>query len=298
MNLSDPIYHNADKAREHLEALLWPDGPVCPHCKERDRASKISGGRAGLYFCNACREQFTVTVGTVFERSKLPLNKWVMATHFMSASKTGISAHQLHRMLGITYKSAWFMCHRIREAMKDTDPSPMGGNGEQVQVDETYQGNTSKRAKGYKKGHSHKQQVVALVEPSTGRTKAFHVKNATLKKVREILVTNVDRNAILVSDESRLYVKTGTEYADHQTVKHAAGNYVNKKGFHTNNVENFFGVFKRSLKAHIKVSEQHLNRYAAESAFRYSNRKITDSQRALEALKGIEGKRLTYRPTV
>ena len=297
MNLSDPIYHNADKAREHLEALLWPDGPVCPHCKERDRASKISGGRAGLYFCNACREQFTVTVGTVFERSKLPLNKWVMATHFMSASKTGISAHQLHRMLGITYKSAWFMCHRIREAMKDTDPTPMGGNGEQVQVDETYQGNTSKRAKGYKKGHSHKQQVVALVEPSTGRTKAFHVKNATLKKVREILVTNVDRNAILVSDESRLYVKTGTEYADHQTVKHAAGNYVNKKGFHTNNVENFFGVFKRSLKAHIKVSEQYLNRYAAESAFRYSNRKIDDCERAEVALKGIEGKRLTYRRT-
>lgn len=298
MNLSDPIYHNADKAREHLEALLWPDGPVCPHCKERDRASKIKGGRSGLYFCNVCREQFTVTVGTVFERSKIPLNKWVMATHFMSASKTGISAHQLHRMLDITYKSAWFMCHRIREAMKDTDTSPMGGNGEQVQVDETYQGNKSKRAKSYKKGHSHKQQIVALVEPSTGRTKAFHVKNATLKKVRDILVTNVDRNAILVSDESRLYVKTGTEYADHQAVKHAAGNYVNKKGFHTNNVENFFGVFKRSLKAHIVVSEQHLNRYAAESAFRYSNRKIDDCARTEVALKGIEGKRLTYRPTV
>ena len=162
MNISDPIYHNADKAREHLEALLWADGPVCPHCKTRDRASKIKGGRAGLYFCNACREQFTVTVGTVFERSKIPLNKWVLATHLMSASKTGISAHQLHRMLGITYKSAWFMCHRIREAMKDGNPSPMGGNGGQVQVDETYQGNTSKRAKGYIKGHSHKQQIVAL----------------------------------------------------------------------------------------------------------------------------------------
>ena len=117
MNLSNAIYHNADKARDHLEALLWADGPVCPHCKVRDHASKIKGGRAGLMFCNACRMQFSVTVGTVFERSKIPLNKWVLATHMMSASKTGVSAHQLHRMLDITYKSAWFMCHRIREAM-------------------------------------------------------------------------------------------------------------------------------------------------------------------------------------
>ena len=211
------------------------------------------------------------------------------------SAKTGISAHQLHRMLGITYKSAWFMCHRIREAMKDTDKSPMGGPGEQVQVDETYTGNTSKRAKGYKKGHSHKQQIVALVEPSTGRAKAFHVKNATTENVRDILFTNVDRKSTLVTDESHLYVYTGKAYAKHQTVKHSAGHYVNKNGFHTNNVENFFGVFKRSLKAHIVVSEQHLGRYVAESVFRYSNRSITDFERAEEALKGIEGKRLTYR---
>ncbi len=298
MNLSDPIYHDADKAREHLEALLWPDGPVCPHCQERDRASKIKGGRSGLYFCNACREQFTVTVGTVFERSKLPLNKWVMATHFMSASKTGISAHQLHRLLGITYKSAWFMCHRIREAMSVTDKSGMGGEGEEIQVDETYQGSTSKRAKGYQKGMRHKQQVVALVDPAKGEVRAFHVKTATTDKVRDILFTNVDRKSILVTDESKLYKYTGKAYANHETVKHTKGQYVNKGGFHTNNAENFFGVFKRSLKAHIVVSEQHLQRYVNEAAFRYSNRKITDSERALEALKGIEGKRLTYRPTV
>jgi transposase-like protein len=297
MNLSNPIYHDADKAREHLEALLWADGPVCPHCKTRDRASKIKGGRAGLYFCNACREQFTVTVGTVFERSKIPLNKWVLATHIMSASKTGVSAHQLHRMLDITYKSAWFMCHRIREAMGDTDKTPMGGPSGQVQVDETYTGNTSKRAKGYKKGHSHKQQIVALVEPEKGRAKAFHVKKATLNNVREILFTNVDRKSTLVTDESHLYMVTGWEYAKHEKVKHSKGEYVNKKGFHTNNVENFFGVFKRSLKAHIKVSEQHLSRYVAENAFRYSNRQITDFERAEIALQGIEGKRLTYRRT-
>ena len=136
MNLSNPIYHDADKAREHLEAILWADGPVCPHCKTRDRASKIKGGRAGLMFCNACRKQFSVTVGTVFERSKIPLNKWVLATYLMSASKTGVSAHQLHRTLGITYKSAWFMCMRIREAMGvSSDAPPMGGEGEQVQSD-------------------------------------------------------------------------------------------------------------------------------------------------------------------
>lgn len=296
MNFSDPIYHNADRAREHLEALLWPDGEICPHCKERNRASKIKGGRDGLYFCNACREQFTVTVGTVFERSKIPLNKWVLATHLMSASKTGISAHQLHRMLGITYKTAWFMCHRIREAMKDDMPAPMGGNSGPVQVDETYTGNTSKRAKGYKKGLRHKQQIVALVDDSKGRVKAFHVKSADKFKIQEILFTNVFRKATLVSDESPLYTEAGKHFAGHQKVNHKRGRYVNKKGYTTNNVENFFGVFKRSLKAHIVVSEQHLNRYLAESVFRYSNRKVTDSERALEALKGIEGKRLTYRP--
>ena len=231
MNLSDLIYHDADKAREHLEALLWPDGAVCPHCKVRDRASKINGGRAGLYFCNACREQFTVTVGTVFERSKLPLNKWVLATHLMSASKTGISAHQLHRMLGITYKSAWFMCHRIREAMKVEGGPAMGGGGTSVQVDETYQGNTSKRSKTYKRGHSHKQQIVALVEPSSGRVKTFHVQKVTMKKVREIIVTNVDRNAILVTDESTLYDTPGQEFKDHQTVNHGKKAYVNRLGF-------------------------------------------------------------------
>jgi len=298
MNLSDPIYHDAEKAREHLELLLWPNGAVCPHCGCLDKGSKIKGGRAGLYFCNACREQYTVTVGTVFERSKIPLNKWVLATHLMSASKTGISAHQLHRMLGITYKSAWFMCHRIREAMKDTGNTPMGGTEIEVQVDETYQGNTSKRAKGYQKGMRHKQQVVALVEPSSGRVKAFHVKNTTADQVRDILFTNVRRSSTLVTDESNLYINTGKAYRDHQTVKHSKNNYVNKEGFHTNNVENFFGVFKRSLKAHIVVSEQHLDRYVAESAFRYSNRKISDFERAEEALKGAEGKRLTYRPAV
>lgn len=297
MNLSDPIYHNADKARDHLEALLWADGPVCPHCKVRDHASKIKGGRAGLMFCNACRMQFSVTVGTVFERSKIPLNKWVLATHLMSASKTGVSAHQLHRMLDITYKSAWFMCHRIREAMGvSSDAPPMGGEGEQVQSDETYLGNTSKRAKGYQKGHGKRMKVHALVEPKTGEARAFRVANLDYIRVRKGLVAHVDRKSTLVTDEARIYHHVGKEFAAHETVSHKKFNYVNDKGFTTNHVENFFGVFKRVMKAHIHIEDQHLQRYLSETAFRYTNRKINDFERALEALKGIEGKRLTYRP--
>ena len=299
MNLSNPIYHDAGKAREHLEALLWADGPVCPHCKTRDRASKIKGGRAGLYFCNVCREQFTVTVGTVFERSKIPLNKWVLATHFMSASKTGISAHQLHRMLDITYKSAWFMCHRIREAMGVDPKGPaMGGEGQQVQSDETYLGNTSKRAKGYQKGHGKRMKVVALVEPKSGEVRAFRVANIDYIRVREQLMKNVDRKSTLVTDEARIYSHSGKEFAAHETVNHSKFNYVNDRGYTTNHVENFFGIFKRVMKAHIHIEDQHLQRYLSETAFRYSNRKISDFERAEEALKGIEGKRLTYRPTL
>jgi transposase-like protein len=297
MNLSNPIYHDADKAREHLEALLWPDGPCCPHCQTTDRASKIKGGRAGLYFCNVCRQQFTVTVGTVFERSKIPLNKWVLATHFMSASKTGVSAHQLHRMLDITYKSAWFMCHRIREAMGVDPKGPaMGGEGQQVQSDETYLGNTSKRAKGYQRGNGQRMKVVALVEPKSGQVRAFRVENIDYIRVREHLMANIDRKSTLVTDEARIYSHSGKEFAAHEKVNHSKFNYVNKKGYTTNHVENFFGIFKRVMKAHIHIEDQHLQRYLSETAFRYSNRKISDFERAAEALKGIEGKRLTYRP--
>lgn len=295
MNLSNPIYHDADKAREHLEALLWADGPVCPHCQTRDRASKIKGGRAGLYFCNACRQQFTVTVGTVFERSKIPLNKWVLASHIMSASKTGVSAHQLHRMLDITYKSAWFMCHRVREAMKDTGKAPMGGEGEQVQSDETYFGKSSKRAKSYKKGHSHKMKIVALVEPKSGQARAFRVSKIDYIRVRKHVVANIDRKSTLVTDDANLYRYIGEEFGKHETINHTRREYVSKSGLTTNNVENFFGVFKRCMKAHIHVEDQHLQRYLSEVTFRYSNRKISDFERAEKALKGIEGKRLTYR---
>lgn len=305
----DPIFQDENKAREALEAVRWPDGAICPHCgnSDQDKLAKVEGQkkshRPGLYYCNECKGQFTVTVGTVFERSKVPLTKWWMAAHMMNSNKNGVSAHEIHRNLGVTYKTAWFMMHRLREAMTDLAPAPMGGSGSAVQADETYIGNSSKRAKGYKKGHSHKNSVVALVDPATGKARAFHVKRADAKTVREILVTNVSRDSELHTDESNLYVKVGAEFSSHKTVNHGwngRGFYVGKDGQTTNNAENFFGVFKRGMRGtYVFCSEQHLKRYLAEFSFRYSNRAglgVTDGERTALALKGIEGKRLTYRP--
>jgi transposase-like protein len=304
MNLNARIYQDPEAARKHLEKLLWPEGPVCPHCGVVGEATKLKGKstRPGVYKCKPCQKPFSVTVGTVFEDSKVPLNKWVLATELLTASKKGISAHQIHRMLGVTYKTAWFMCHRIREAMIDPNPGPMGGEGQSVQADETYYGNTSKRAKGYKKGHRHKEQIVALVEPGK-KARAFHVKKAKAENVREILVTNIDRKSELHTDESPLYPVVGREFADHKTVNHGnhstGHQYVGKDGQTTNHVENFFGTFKRGMVGtYHKCEPQHLQRYVTEFEFRYNNRSklgITDTMRAETALKGIGGKRLTYR---
>jgi transposase-like protein len=303
----DPIFNDETKAREALEATRWPDGPICPHCgnSDQDKTAKIEGTkrshRPGLRYCNECKGQFTVTVGTVFERSKIPLTKWWMAAHLFSSGKNGVSAHEIHRSLGVTYKTAWFMMHRLREAMADLEPSPMGGEGQSLQVDETYYGNTSKRAKGYKKGHRHKAGVVALVEPK-GRARVFHVKTADAKTVRELLVKNVHRSSELHTDESPLYVKVGREFAGHKTVEHGfnqRGFYVGKDGQTTNAVENFFGIFKRSMKGTYRFcSEQHLQRYLSEFEFRHNYRAglgINDKERTRIAMRGIAGKRLTYR---
>ena len=301
-DLQNPIFNNETKAREHLEAVRWPDGPICPHCgnSDPDKIAKLAGvkqsHRPGLHYCNECKGQFTVTVGTVFERSKLPLSKWWLAMHLMAASKKGMSAHQMHRMLGVSYKSTWFLMHRIREAMRDAKPKGMGGAGQQVQADETYYGNTSKRAKGYKKGHSNKSGVVALVNPATGEARAFAVKTATSAIVNKILWTNVYRNTTLVTDESPLY--KSSDYK-RETVFHTINEYVNKDGYTTNNVENFFGTFKRGMRGTYHFcGEQHLQRYLDEFSFRYSNRSglgIGDVARAELIAKGAEGKRLTYR---
>jgi len=315
MNLDHPIFTDKEAARVHLEAQRWPNGPVCPHCgnanPERITAMKGKAHRPGLYNCMECREQFTVTVGTVFERSKIPLNKWMLATFLISSSKKGMSAHQLHRMLGVTYKTAWFMAHRIREAMKEDVKSsgPIGGEGKTVEADETYQGrredgyvSPQRKARPYlKRKKPGKNAVVSLVERG-GRARTFHVQHATKESVRDILVRNVDRKSDLMTDESRLYTETGKEFASHGTTKHSAGEYVRYEGdrvIHSNSVESYFSVFKRGMVGvYQHCGEAHLHRYLAEFDFRYNRRtalKVSDTERHDMLLAMIEGKRLTYR---
>ena len=311
--LDNPIFTNPDKAREHLEALRWPTGPVCPHCGNCDaariHAMKGKSLRPGVYQCNECREPFTVTVGSVMERSKIPLNKWVLAFHLMASSKKGMSAHQLHRMLGVTYKTAWFLCHRIREAMADDVGSagPLGGEGKTVEADETYFGKTNVQptkttkgrpfTKGGRNGPSGKRAVVSLVERA-GRVRSFHVDRATVEDVRHLVVTNVSRQSTLYTDESKLYTAMGKEFAEHDTVKHSIKEYA-RGPVHTNTIEGFFSIFKRGMKGvYQHCAEKHLHRYLAEFDFRYNHRvalKLNDIERRDIALSKIGGKRLTYR---
>jgi transposase-like protein len=285
MNLTDLRFQDADKAREWFEAQRWPHGPNCPHCgnanQEKIKALQGKAHRPGLYQCAECREQFTVTVGTVMERSKIPLNKWLLAMHLMSAGKKGTSAHQLHRMLGITYQSAWFLAHRIREAMKEDVASsgPLGGEGKTVEADETYIGkretprNPSPQRKGRpftkkgKGGGAQKRIVVGLVERG-GKARMFHLNDATASTVRDVLVRNVSRDSVLYTDSSRLYTRTGEEYATHRTTNHAAGEYARREGdvvVHSNTVEGVFSVFKRGMiGVYQHCGEAHLHRYLAE----------------------------------
>jgi transposase-like protein len=316
MKLDSPIFTDAEKARLHLEAQRWPNGPVCPHCGNVDQtritAMQGKAHRPGLYNCKECREQFSVTVGTAFEHSKIALNKWLLATFLLASSKKGMSAHQLHRMLGVTYKTAWFMAHRIREAMKEDVASsgPIGGAGKTVEADETYIGrkddqspSPARKGRPYlkrKPGHI-KRTVVALVERG-GSVRSFHVQNATKDTVREILFTNVPRATVIYTDESRLYTEAGKDYAGHRAVNHTAKEYVRYEAdavVHTNTIENVFSVFKRGMiGVYQHCGEAHLHRYLAEFDFRYNRRaalKISDVERTNDALKGIEGKRLTYR---
>jgi transposase-like protein len=311
MNLTDPRFQDADAARRYLEAQRWPDGPVCSHCGSLTGTELMGKAhRPGVYQCNDCREQFTVTTGSVMERSKIPLNKWLLAMHLLASSKKGYSAHQLHRTLGITYQSAWFLAHRIREAMKEdvTSSGPLGGPGKIVEADETYFGqrenphpSAQRRGRPYtksgKNGPGGKRAVVALVERQ-GKVRMFHVEHATAANIREILVRNVSRKSTLHTDESRLYVVTGEEFASHETVKHSAGEYV--RGIvHTNTVENVFSVFKRGMKGvYQHCGEAHLHRYLAEFGFRHNRRSavgIEDTERARQLIQKTGGKRLTYR---
>ncbi|MEO1167219.1 MAG: IS1595 family transposase [Pseudomonadota bacterium] len=295
MNLTDPIYSDADKAREHLEHLHWPDGPVCPHCGETENVTKLTAktGRPGLHMCNSCRKQFTVTVGTIFEDSKIPLNKWLMAFALMASSKKGISASQLGRNLGITYKSAWFMAHRIREAM-ETETGPLGGPNTVVEADETYVGGKAKNRA--KRRPAPKKAVVALVERD-GNARSFHVANVNAKHLRGLIVTNIDRASHLMTDEAMVYTRVGREFAGHSVVNHSAKEYVAHGGFkHSNTAENFFSIFKRGvIGVYHHMSEAHLARYCTEFDFRYNTRNLNDAERTAVAIKGARGKRLMYR---
>jgi transposase-like protein len=298
MNITDPIFHDEAKALAHIEASRWPDAePVCPHCGST-RTLRMGGKtQAGMHLCNDCRDKFTVRTGTVMERSHVPLHKWLLATHLMAASKKGMSAKQMERMLGVTYKTAWFLCHRIREAMDGaTGNAPLGGGNKVVEADETFVGGKA-RNRAFR-APKPKKAVVALVERD-GQVRSFHVANVNAKQLRGLIVTNVDRASHLMTDESMVYTRVGREFAGHSTVVHSANEYVRMGGFtHSNTAENFFSIFKRGvIGVYHHMSEAHLGRYCREFDLRYNTRTMTDGERASVILKGMEGKRLTYRRT-
>ncbi len=297
-------FHNEDAARQFLEAIIWPNGPVCPHCGASARICRIEaqskekgkGARPGLRACGDCRKQFTVTVGTVFERSKVPLHKWLLATHLICSSKKGISSHQLGRTLKVTYKTAWFMSHRIREAMKPVNPGKLGGNNP-VEADETFVGNKPGRKK--RPGYAHKNAVLSLVERN-GTVRSFHVPSVNADTLKPYLKENIIPDAHLMTDDAGQYRLIGPDFAKHDVVCHSAGEYVRGKA-HTNTAEGFFSIFKRGIYGvYQHVSPFHLHRYTTEFDFRYNHREklgFDDTEREAQALKGISGKRLTYRRT-
>jgi transposase-like protein len=307
MDITDPRFQDAEKAREYLEEQRWPDGPICPHCGNADRAKiGMLNGRAhrlGLYQCNECRAQFTVSVGSIMERSKIPLNKWLMAMHLMGAGKKGTSALQISRMLEITYQSAWFLCHRIREAMANLEPNktggPLGGADKVVEVDETVVGGRSKN-RAYR-DPAPKKMVATLVERG-GRVRSKHVKAINSKTLRPFVMKNVSRKSTLNTDEAAYYVKMGREFAGHHTVDHSRNEYAYKLDGRTvtnNSVENYFSILKRGVYGtYHTISEQHLHRYLAEFDFRYNNRSklgVEDTERVAKIAANVGGKRLTYR---
>ena len=305
-DLTNPIFNIEYAAFEYLESVRWPKGPICPHCGSVENITRLNGEttRMGLHQCNNCEGHFTVTVGTVYERSHIPLHKWLLATHLMCASKKGISSKQIERMLGITYKSAWFMTHRIRESMVPANAGPLGSGGGIVEADETYWGTSprSKKAKAIKKAGgkvsgSDKQKVVSLVERN-GNVRSFHVASVNGKTLKAVLHGNIAKEANLMTDDLRLYRSIGKNFASHEAVNHSSGEYARGE-VSTNTVESFFALFKRGLIGTFHhVSPKHLGRYATEFDFRHNTRTAlgyTDAERTEIAQKGIGGKRLTYR---
>jgi transposase-like protein len=296
-DLTNPAFTNEDNAREFLEASRWPDGPVCPFCGQLETVAKLGGKSMGpgWYYCSDCRDKFTVRVGTLYGRSHIPLHKWLFATHLIVSSKKGMSALQLSRMLGLSYKSAWFMCHRIREGMTPKSVGPIGGPSSVVESDETVFGGKAKN-RAYAKKEPKKHTVMTLVERD-GKSRSFHIANVKAKTLREKIVTTVSRKSHLMTDELASYENVGKEFANHGTVNHSADEYVRLGGFiHVNTAECRFSLMKRAVfGTHHSISEAHLPRYLAEWDFKWNTRKISDGERAAIAIDGIEGKRLTYR---
>ncbi len=300
--LNAPQLCSEEAAIAYVESRLWPDGSVCPHCGSINQATKLKGKttRPGLWKCRVCRKPFTVRMGTVFESSHVPLHIWLQAIYLMCSSKKGIATRQLHRTFGGSLKTAWFLGHRIREAMtvlRVDETDPLGGANLVVEADETFVGGKAANRKGK---IPPKAPVLSLVERD-GRVRSFHVPNVTAQTLKPIIVANVNKASYLMTDESPVYWSIGREFAGHGAVNHSAQEYVRGAFWHTNTTENYFSIFKRGIYGcYLHVSETHLHRYAAEFDFRYNNRiglGIDDQARADRALVGAKGKRLTYRTT-
>lgn len=302
--VTEAYFQDEAAAFERLEAIVWPDGPVCPHCGCAGRIGALNGVkdkkgrvRLGLKKCYDCRKQFTVRKGTVFEDSHVPLHLWFQAAYLMCASKKGVSSNQLHRTLGVSLQTAWFMSHRLREAMRSGGLAvPFGSDGGAVEIDETFIGQKEGAVK--RRGYAHKNAILSLVDRNSGQVRSFHVDGTSAKDLLPIIRANVAREAAIMTDEAGQYEKLGDEFASHESVNHSAGEY-GRGDAHTNTAEGFYSIFKRGMKGiYQHCSEKHLHRYVVEFDFRYNNRVrlgVNDVSRTEVALRGIVGKRLTYR---
>jgi transposase-like protein len=308
--LNAPHFQSEQAAFDYVESRLWSNGPTCPHCGNADpkRIHKMTGKttRMGLRKCNECRKPFTVRMGTIFESSHLPLHLWLQVIHLMCASKKGISTNQIQRMLSCSMKTAWFLTHRIREAMRDGGLSPLGGGGGTVEIDETVQGRIegAPSRKDIKGGRSGYRNVALTLVERGGKARSFHVTGTTIAELKPVILANVAREARIMTDQAAWYPEIGAEFASHDTVNHAKDEYVRREGdklVTTNTVEGFYSVFKRGMHGvYQHCKERHLHRYLAEFDFRYSNRVklgVDDLSRADRALQGVKGKRLTYETT-
>jgi transposase-like protein len=295
--LSRPEFHNEEAAYAYVEARVWANGRVCPHCGETERTGKLGGKstRIGTCKCYACRKPFTVKIGTIFEASHVRMNLWLQAIYLMCSSKKGISSNQLHRVLGVTLKTAWFMSHRIREAMRDDGSVNFGSGGGVVEIDETFIGREPGSVK--RAAYHHKMKVLTLVDRETGKAKSVVVDDLKVSTLLPIIRENVAKEATIYTDEAKQYTRIGRAFAGHDFTTHKAGEYV-RGDVHTNTVEGYFSIFKRGMKGvYQHCDKQHLHRYLAEYAFRYNNRaalETSDVVRADRALLGAKGKRLTY----